>query len=126
MTGDDWRQFAYLSKSNWPKAIPEMGPAREQGPEPWAVADHDDRGLDDYPTHHIDAMSIGSRYGGDVCPWCGVPLRNDETVVDQSGREGTIWDLARDDVTVSVYHPNCRKERQAAIHGHENAQITDY
>lgn len=127
MTDNDWRESAYLNKENWPEAIPPMGPKREYGPYPWSEKLHDDpHDLDDYPTHHPDAMSIGYRYGGDVCPRCGVPLENDTEFVRQDGERGTIWELARDDVTVAVYHRDCWNRREAEKHGVENKTLEEY
>lgn len=127
MTERDWRESAYLKKENWPEAIPPTGPKREYGPEPWFSKVHPDpHNLDDYPSSHPDAASIGYQYGGDVCPYCGVPLENDVELVDQTGQTGTIWDLARDDVTIPVYHPECWKARRADRRRKENASLAEY
>lgn len=123
----DWRTYAYLDKENWPEAIPWTGPKREYGVYSWPPkSHHDPHDLDDYPTHHADAASVGHEYGGDVCPRCGVPLSNTETVVNKDGREGTIWDLARDDVTVPTYHKKCWKHRSAELSRLENKTFEDY
>lgn len=123
----DWRASAYLRRENWPEAIPEMGPKREYGPYPWGQkTHHDPHDLDDYPSHHADAASVGGKYAGDVCPYCGVPLKNDEEVLNQDGRRGTIWDLAHDNVAVPLYHPDCYHERRATIRRMENRSLDEW
>jgi hypothetical protein len=104
-----------------------MGPKREYGVEPWPPKSHDDpQNVDDYPTHHIDAASVGHNYGGDICPYCGVPLPNDEQARAADGEKGTIWDLARDDVTVPVYHEQCYQDRTAEKAQLENTTLGEW
>lgn len=122
----DWREWAYLDAENWPDAIPWTGPKRRYGPYPWSRPDHDSFGVDEYPHFHVDAASVGDTYLGDVCPWCGVPVRRDEEVVVKSGDRGTFWDINELDNPVPAYHPVCWGEREALIHGTENTQLTDY
>jgi len=123
----DWRESAYLQAENWPECIPGKYPKREYGPYAWPKKTHSDPyGLDDYPASHTDAMSIGGNYPGDVCPYCGVPLKNDVEYRSQDGEKGTVWDLARDDSTVPVYHKDCYRDREAEIHGHENASLGEF
>lgn len=127
MSEFDFRESAYLKAENWPEAIPWIGPKREYGPYPWGSKTHyDPHDLDNYPSGHPDAASIGGVYPGDVCPSCGVPLKNNETVRNQSGREGIIWDLAQDSVGVPLYHPECGKEREAQENSIENQSLTDF
>lgn len=113
----DWREWAHLRKDNWPEAIPPMGPKREHGPYPWGEPGHDDPdGLDDYPASHPDASSIGESYIGDVCPYCGVPLRWDETVVlADSGDYGVFRDISDLRSPEVAYHSECHAERRAAV-----------
>lgn len=111
----DWRETAYLTRSNWPEAIPNSGPKREYGPYPWSRVDKfdclDER--DNYPHTHPDAASIGAKFMGDVCPRCGVPLRSDETVIDQQGERGDLAEITDARDPDPVYHVNCWKRRRA-------------
>jgi hypothetical protein len=123
----DWRASAYLNTENWPEAIPWYGPKREYGPYPWGESDHyDPHNLDEYHWTHPDAGSCGDIYMGDVCPYCGVPLRLDETAVNINGREGNLHVVSPDETPVPSYHPECWKERQAEVHSRENQTLGDY
>lgn len=123
MSDRDWRRGAYLRAGNWPEAIPAMGPAREHGPTPWSrPSHHDPDGLDAYPASHPDAASCGGDYLGDVCPYCGTPLRWSETVVQLGGDEGRLCDLDELDDPTPSYHPGCWKNRL----GETNTALTDF
>lgn len=117
---------AYLSEQNWPECVPWMGPVRKGGPKPWARPIHDDTGLDTYPPHHIAAASISYEHSGDVCPWCGVPLRDNQTVRTADGDSGTIWELAHDDISVPLYHEPCYQLRQAKIHSQRHTSLGEF
>ena len=67
------------------------------------------------PAAQVEALSKGHKYGGDVCPACGSAIPNDETVVRSDGERGTVWDLARDDVSVPLFCPECWGEVEATI-----------
>lgn len=109
----DWRSWAYLQKDNWPECIPWYGPKREYGPYPWSVPDHDDPDdLDDYPHMHPDSASVGDTYLGDVCPFCGVPLRWDEEVVLLDGSRGVFHEINELEEPEPAYHPECWAERR--------------
>ena len=123
----DWREYAHLTVEHWPEAIPVMGPKRQYGPHPWGTPTHEDEyGLDTYPNAHPDAASIGHQYLGDVCPYCGVPLRFTETVVLLTGERGEFHEI--DDVAdpTPAYHPDCWTEREAERHRQENKTLTQY
>lgn len=127
MSDRDWRETAYLSKQNWPEAIPWMGPRREYGVYPWGEPRHyDPHGMDDYIHTHPDAASIGELYMGDVCPYCGVPLRFDETVVNNNGQEGELHEVSPDEAPIPCYHKDCWNERQAKINRLENKTLGDF
>lgn len=118
----DWRSWAYLDADNWPEAIPAMGPKREYGPWPWPEPTHDPEGLDPYPDSHPNAASIGDLYLGDVCPWCGVPLRWDQTVVLIDKTRGVFHEISAIDDPAVAYHPGCHAERRGKL----NRSLTDY
>jgi len=116
----DWRESAYLRKENWPEAIPWTGPKREYGPYPWSPPDDP---TDNYPHTHPDAGSVGDTFLGDVCPWCGVPLRWDETVVlKESGEKDVFHELNDLDSPKPAYHPDCWHERRAEL----NVGLSEY
>lgn len=125
MTDRDWREAAYLQKENWPDAIPWTGPKREYGPYPWGRPRHDelDPDVDEYPHSHPDAASIGHDYLGDVCPYCGVPVKWTEQVRLSDGHLGVFQEITELDEPEPGWHPECWKDRQAEIHGHENASL---
>lgn len=113
MTDDrDWREWAYLNAENWPEAIPNSGPKREHGPNPWNKPYGDE--LNDYPQSHPAACSIGDYYWGYVCPFCGVPIDAKEDVVTGDGEEGMIWHLEDldDGWPKAAYHKECHYKRQ--------------
>lgn len=113
----DWREWAYVRAENWPEAIPWTGPKREYGPYPWGRPDHDDpHGLDTYPHTHPDAASVGENYLGDVCPYCGTPLRWDEVVVQREDGRGRLCDLDDPSDPTPSYHPQCAAERRQELH----------
>lgn len=123
----DWRRSAYLTRDNWPEAIPWTGPKRRSGPYPWGRPRHDDPyDLDDYPDLHPDAASVGGSYMGDVCPYCGVPLPNNQDVVLITGERGELCDVDDLHDPTPAYHPDCWRERQAEMHGLENTTLDDY
>lgn len=123
----DWRSWAYLQADNWPEAIPGMGPKREYGPYPWSAPTHyDDYDLDDYPHSHPDAGSVGGEYLGDVCPYCGVPLRWDEKVVLIGGTRGTFHEVDDLDSSTPAYHPDCYDDRDATIRRTENRSLDEW
>lgn len=123
----DWREYAYLSKENWPEAIPWYGPKREYGPYPWGESDHHDpHDMDEYHWTHPAAASISDIHMGDVCPYCGVPLRYDENVVNINGNEGQLWEVSPDDSPKPCYHEDCWSERQAKIHQIENSSLIEF
>lgn len=127
MSNRDWREWAYTDADNWPEAIPWMGPKRENGPYPWHEPNHkDDHDLDDYPFSHADAASVGASYAGDVCPYCGVPLRLDESVVNLRGECGKLYEVSPDDAPVASYHEQCWKARNAKINSLENTSLTEW
>lgn len=126
MSDSDWRKWAYTQASNWPEAVPWMGPKRRYGPYPWGRPTHDDEGLDDYPHRHIDANSCGDGFLGDVCPYCGVPLRWTEEVYLIDGTFGIFGAVDETDDPTPAYHPDCWRERQAEKHGNENTTRTEY
>lgn len=118
MTGE------YLRVENWPECIPPTEPTEEYAPQAWWQPTHDDpHGVDDYQHTHPDAASIGDDYMGDVCPYCGVPLRWTESVVLITGDRGTFHEVDDVDSPTPAYHPDCWRDRQAEIHGHENATL---
>lgn len=116
MTDDterDWRESAYLSKENWPEAIPNDGPKREYGPYTWGRISHEDpNALDDYPASHPDAASVGDVYLGDVCPYCGVPLAWTEQVVLLTGESGIFGDVDDLQEPTPAYHTDCWEQRR--------------
>jgi hypothetical protein len=129
MTEDnrDWRESAYLSKENWPEAIPRMGPKREYGPYPWGEIRHENpHGVDEYPHSHPAAASIGDLFIGDVCPKCGVPLKYTQQVVNINDTEGELHAVSPDENPIPCYHPGCWQERQATINSIENASLGDF
>lgn len=127
MADRDWRYSAYLSKENWPEAIPWTGPKREYGPYPWGeISHHNPHDVDTYNWSHPDAASVGGPYMGDVCPMCGVPVPCDEEVVNIRGSDGKLFEVSPNENPVPVYHPECWKDRQATIHGRENATLGDF
>jgi len=120
----DWREWAYLQRDNWPDAIPWTGPKREYGPCPWTEpTHHDPHGLDDYPHVHPDAASIGHSYHGDVCPYCGVPLRWDETVTLVDGTQGVYHDIEDIDSPTPAYHLECYDKRRGTIQQREHKTL---
>lgn len=126
-SNQDWREAAYLRKENWPEAIPWTGPKREYGPYPWSQTNHHDpHDLDDYNWTHPAAASIGDLYMGDVCPYCGVPLQYDESVVNIHGEDGELWDVSPDESPNPCYHADCWTERKATINQKENQQLGDF
>lgn len=121
------RATAYLSVEHWPDAIPAMGPKRESGPYPWPEKQHaDPHDVDQYPAHHVDAMSVGGPYGGDVCPYCGVPMAYGDDAIDADGRTGTVGELDGGDVSKAFWHTECWSERTAEIAGLENTTLDAY
>jgi len=109
----DWRYAAYLNRVNWPECIPWTGPKREYGPYPWSRPDHDDpHDLDEYPHMHPDAGSIGEMYMGDVCPYCGVPVKWDAEVVLITGAKGTLHEVDTMADPTPAYHSDCWHERE--------------
>lgn len=121
--GRDWREWAYLRVDNWPECITWTGPKREYGPYPWGRPSHD--GLDDcdkYPHMHPAAGSIGYAYLGDVCPYCGVPLRRDEEVVMWDGTSGEFHEVNPVDDPEPAFHPECMAERR----GYRNRSLADF
>lgn len=114
---------SYLDKSAWPECIPWMEPTREYAPAAWGEPTHDHAGVDDYPHMHPAAASLGDAYLGDVCPYCGVPVAFTDRVVLATGGRGVLGELVAVDEVVPAYHPDCWRERQAEIHGHENARL---
>ena len=129
MTQDnrDWRESAYLTKENWPEAVPPMGPKREYGPHPWGQINHENKyGIDEYPFSHPAAASVGEMYMGDVCPICGVPLRYDETVVNIRGKKGELYEVSPDKSPLPCYHSDCWDERKQQIAQKENKQLTEF
>lgn len=127
MSNQDWRETAYLKKSNWPEAIPPIGPKREYGPYPWGKISHENpHNVDDYPHSHPDAASCGDIYMGDVCPQCGVPLRYDTEVVNIRGSRGELHAVSPDENPIPCYHPECWKNRQATLRSHENQSLMEY
>lgn len=123
MTEQDWRDSAYLTKSNWPEAIPPMGPKREYGPYPWGEP-YDEHS--NYPFSHPNAGSVGSMYFGDVCPQCGVPLRGDETVVNKHQTRGELMEVSPSDSPVACWHPECWRDYQARKGRAENKTLAGY
>lgn len=126
MTDDDrdWRKWAYRRAENWPEAIPWTGPKREFGPYPWGRPSHHNPGdVDRYPSSHPDASSCGEAYIGDVCPFCGVPLRWNETVVLITGEQGAFHEVDQVDDPTPAYHPGCWRDREAEFHGLENTTL---
>jgi hypothetical protein len=110
----DWRKSAYLDKDNWPEAISWCGPKREYGVYPWGNPSHEDLDeRDTYPHMHPDSASVGDTYAGDVCPYCGVPIRRDEAVVLSGGTKGVFWDINEMGDPVPAWHPECWSERRA-------------
>lgn len=127
MSNQAWRKNAYLKKDNWPEAIPPMAPRREYGPYPWGQKHHHDpHDVDDYPSSHPDAGSIGHEYLGDVCPQCGVPLSWEEEVVTIQGNQGYFYDVNDLDSPTPAFHPECWKTRKAKINSIENYSIDDF
>lgn len=123
----DWRKSAYLRKDNWPDAIPNSYPKREYGPYPWTETSHDDpHDLDPFNYSHPDAASIGHKYVGDVCPYCGVPLQYEGTVINHNGERGELFEISPDENPVPCYHIDCWQERQAQVHKIENKTLGDY
>lgn len=94
----------YLQAKNWPECIPD---------DEWGDPDHDPHGLDEYPHSHPKAGSISGNYMGDVCPWCGVPLRMDEKVCTINMVCGELGDVTEN--ADPCYHPNCWAERQQEL-----------
>lgn len=126
-SNQDWREWAYLNRENWPDAIPPMGPAREYGPYPWPEKSHyDPNDLDDYPNSHVEAASCGDTYMGDVCPYCGVPVRLDNELVNIHGERGQGFDVSPHDNPVPLYHPDCWTEREAEVKQIENQTLDQY
>lgn len=124
----DWRESAYLQKSKWPEAIAWDGPHREHGPKPWAyfAAYEGIDDVDEYPSSHTSAGSIGDDYLGDVCPYCGVPVRWTEEVVLEDGTEGVFAEISTLDEPEPGYHPECWRDRQAEKHGQENTSLGEW
>jgi len=124
---DDWRDYAYLTKSNWPEAIPWMGPKREYGPYPWSGPVHDDpHNVDTYIHTHPDAASCGPYCMGDVCPYCGVPLSGKEGVYKITGESGRLDEITENRNPKPCYHPECWDKRQAEIHGQEHTTLGEW
>lgn len=128
MVEQDWRETAYLDKQNWPKAIPYIGPKREYGPYPWGkYSGHfDPHDLDDYGWTHPDAGSVGSMYAGDVCPYCGVPLRLDEPAVNNNGQKGELHEISPNEQPIPCYQPECWNDRQAERYQIESTTLSEY
>jgi hypothetical protein len=123
----DWRESAYLRKEKWPAAIPWMGPKREHGPYPWPEkSHHDPHDLDEYPHRHIDAASCGDTYMGDVCPYCGVPVRLDTELVNINGNQGIGFEISPDNNPIPLYHPDCWQEREKTVNQLENRTLDAY
>lgn len=122
-----WLEYAYLNKENWPEAIPPMGPKREYGPQPWWKPSHDELDeADNYQYTHPAAASIGDLYMGDVCPWCGVPLRYDETVTNVHGTRGELYEVSPDEEPVPCFHVDCWEERMAEIGQRDHQTLEDF
>jgi len=127
MSDRGWRESAYLQATNWPEAIPEMGPKREYGAYPWGRKTHDDpHDVDEYPNSHPDAASCGDTYLGDVCPYCGVPLRWDEPVSTIDGQQGQLHEVDDLNDPTPAYHVECYRSRQAEIHDTEGTTLQDF
>jgi len=126
-TERDWRETAYLTKSNWPEAIPPMEPKREWGPYSWSEPKHDNpHSVDDYHYTHPTAASVGELYMGDVCPYCGVPLKCDESVVNINGQTGQLIDVSPNEKPVPCYHRECWINRHKDIQEIENQTLGEW
>lgn len=65
----------------------------------WPYQSHDPK--------HADAPE----YGGDICPWCGWPLRFNEVTIRASDcRLGTVRTLAPNSLVPPLLHPQCHRE----------------
>lgn len=118
-TDRDWRKSAYLKRENWPEAVPWTGPRREHGVYPWGESDVE---ACEYPQHHPDAASISHDDLGDVCPWCGVPIRYyGETIRLHTGTKGELCDLLDLNEHEPAFHPDCYVEWK----GRDEQDITE-
>lgn len=116
-------QGAYLRKANWPECIPWTEPTREYWPQAWwGPTLPGDDSPDTYNSSHPAAGSLGDLYFGDVCPYCGVPVRMDEEVIGEDGTRGEVWDVSPDEDQQPVYHRECYMERR----GHTEQKIADF
>jgi len=83
-----------------------------------------DEEYDEYPTHSKGALDKG--FPGDICPRCGIALERKETVVAFDGESGLLMEVASDDVTKPVYHPDCWTGRKEEERGKRNDSLEDY
>lgn len=80
---------------------------------------------DPYPQFLADGIG-GGGYSGDVCPRCGTPLKHNENLVRFDGETGIVMDLATEDGSVPLYHPQCYQERKAEAEGKELTKLEDF
>lgn len=67
--------------------------------------------MPEWPHEVCDPDTISELHTGDVCPWCGKAIRNDEEVIHFKTRErGVVWDLSPDAVDEPLLHPECFRE----------------
>ena len=83
-----------------------------------------DREIDPYPTHHPDVMS--DTHGGDICPRCGEALTYTDIGVTLDGDVDMVRYLAPEDVTVPIWHLDCKEERDAEITGQISSDLEDF
>jgi len=115
-TAGEAERLSYLTASDWPEAIEQADTDTDTAPEPFAEKSHDDPfDVDRYPASHPDAASVGDVYLGDVCPWCGTPIRCDMTVVNSEGETGHMMDVSPNDDPIPCYHPLCWWRRKKKL-----------